>query len=309
MKSILLTLALCACMISAQAQSLITISEARTRPDSSLVRVVGTVLNGADLGKIRYIQDGSGSAIGVYSPVAPLINLVPGDSIEVIGAKVTYRNLIEIVKTASIPLTINQLGQALNQIQPAQYAAADMASAFTEPNEGRLIRINGITAIVTSSGTPATAFAANTNYNLNGDPAYQLRSVTSAVTVVGLAIPTTQFDVIGILSQFCVDPVSGCATGYQVLPRTSADIVVTPTAIAKSVLQQITVYPNPTTTGLIKINSTDPISEVSVVNSIGLTLNAAYREGQIELGNAPAGLYMLKFKSRGLAFTKQFSVQ
>lgn len=309
MKSTLLTLALCAFTIGAQAQSLTTIAEARTQTDSSAVHVVGTVLNGADLGKIRYIQDGSGSAIGVYSPVAPLINLVPGDSIEVIGAKVTYRNLIEIVKTNAVPLTINQFGQALSPVQPTQYAAADMASAFTEPNEGRLIRINGLTAIVPSSGTPATTFAANTNYNLNGDPTYQLRSVTAAVTVVGSTIPTTQFDVIGILSQFCVDPAIGCATGYQLLPRTAADIIVTPTAVAKSMSQQITVHPNPTSTGSIRVNSIDPISEVSVVNSIGLTIPAVCQDGRVELGTVPAGLYVLKFKSRGLTFTKQFSVQ
>jgi hypothetical protein len=309
MKSILLTLALCAFTIGAQAQSLITIAEARTQPDSSAVRVVGTVLNGADLGKIRYIQDGSGSAIAVYSPVAPLINLVPGDSIEVIGAKVTYRNLIEIVKTNAIPLTINQLGQALNQVQPVQYAAADMASVFTEPNEGKLVRINGLTAIVPASGTPATTFAANTNYNLNGDPTYQLRSVIAAVSIVGSTIPTTQFDVIGILSQFCVNPAVGCATGYQLLPRTSTDIIVTPTSIAESILKQIKVYPNPTTVGSIRINSADPIFEVSVVNSIGQTMDAVYQDGQVKLGTAPAGLYTLKFRTRDLTFVKQFSVQ
>jgi hypothetical protein len=184
-----------------------------------------------------------------------------------------------------------------------------MASAFTEPNEGRLMRINGLTAIVPSSGTPATTFAANTNYNLNGDPTYQLRSVTAAVTVVGSTIPTTQFDVIGILSQFCIDPAVGCTTGYQLLPRTSADIIVTPTAIAESISKQITVYPNPTTTGSIRINSSDPISEVIVVNSIGLTMNSACNSGSVELGAVPAGLYMLRFKSRGMTFTKQFSVQ
>lgn len=310
MKKLLLSAACSLSLISANSQTLTPIADARNQPDSSVVHITGTVQNGSELGKIRYIKDASGAAIGIYSPVSPLIDLVAGDSIDVIGAKVNYRNLIEVVKTAAVPLTITTLGSAMMQPVPTEYSAIDLASAFTEANEGKLITVTGLTAIVPTSGTPATAFAGNTNYNLNGDPTYQIRCVTTALTVVGLSLPTAEFSVTGILSQFCSDPVVGCTVGYQLLPRTADDITISQTAVSNSkLLREVTVYPNPTSIGSICINSESIISNVVVLDMLGNRIEASISGNQVELGNLSRGLYFINFSVGGMNRTQKVSVQ
>lgn len=78
---------------------LIPISSARLQPLGSTVTVRGVVTNGAELGKIRYFQDGtggmaaypgSGSAGGFEGSVTR------GDSVEITGTLVDYHGLLEI---------------------------------------------------------------------------------------------------------------------------------------------------------------------------------------------------------------------
>ena len=83
----------------------------------------------------------------------------------------------------------------------------------------RLIRINGLT--ITGTG----AFQANTNYSV-GDPTgtSQLR-IDNTTNLVGTLIPTGTFDCIAAASQFKTSlPYN---SGYQFLPRFTADIIQT----------------------------------------------------------------------------------
>jgi hypothetical protein len=83
-------------LLSAQA---ISILSARTQPIGSVVTVRGIATSGAELGKIRYLQDasagiaaypGTGSAAGFEAAVSA------GDSIEVTGTLVNFLGLLEI---------------------------------------------------------------------------------------------------------------------------------------------------------------------------------------------------------------------
>ena len=65
-----------------QAQ-LITIAEARASAEGTTVTVRGIVVNGSELGPIRYMQDETG-AIAAYD-FAATADVVAGDSIEVTG--------------------------------------------------------------------------------------------------------------------------------------------------------------------------------------------------------------------------------
>ena len=78
---------------------ILPISQARALPTGSAVTVRGIVTNGSELGKIRFLQDGtagiaaypgSGSAAGFEAAVGP------GDSVEVTGTLVDFHGLLEI---------------------------------------------------------------------------------------------------------------------------------------------------------------------------------------------------------------------
>ena len=68
-----------------------TISAARSAAIGSTVTITGIVLNGAELGPIRYIQDATGG-IAAYSS-SMLTNILRGDSVTVSGVTKQYNNL------------------------------------------------------------------------------------------------------------------------------------------------------------------------------------------------------------------------
>ncbi|MDQ3072876.1 MAG: hypothetical protein M3Q97_06410, partial [Bacteroidota bacterium] len=69
------------------------IAVARTQPVGSTVSIKGIVLNGSELGLIKYIQDETGG-IAAYS--SALTGVKRGDSIAVTGVLKQFNNLLEI---------------------------------------------------------------------------------------------------------------------------------------------------------------------------------------------------------------------
>ena len=136
----------------------------------------GIVTNGTELGStvsiIRYIQDGSGAGVGVYSTgtgtFATTLNaLALGDSIQVTGGLKMHRGLLEIDPITSLTVL------AGNRPVPAPivFTAANAAAAYAEQYEGVLVRINGLTSVNTTGGATVSSFAANTTYRLNNTAA------------------------------------------------------------------------------------------------------------------------------------------
>jgi phosphatidylserine/phosphatidylglycerophosphate/cardiolipin synthase-like enzyme len=76
-----------------------SIAIARAQPVGSTVTVRGIVTNGAELGKIRYLQDGT-AGIAAFPGTGSIsgfdTSVFPGDSIEVTGTLVDYHELLEI---------------------------------------------------------------------------------------------------------------------------------------------------------------------------------------------------------------------
>jgi hypothetical protein len=68
------------------------------------------------------------------------------------------------------------------------------------------------------------------------------------------------------------------------------------TAIAEPGLAQADIYPNPTS-GKIFIGPTGPQETIKVYNTQGLELNCAIRNGEIDLGNLPQGVYFVQISS------------
>lgn len=192
-----------------QAQ-LVSIATARQASPGAVVTVRGVVTNGEELGKIRYMQDGTagiaafpgnGSAPGFETAVKL------GDSIEVSGPLVVFNELLEIspITAYSVISSNNTLPQA----KPISLAQID------ESLEGQLVRIS-----CTNFANPGGLFSSAGTYDItDADGNDAVIYIRTANPITGTTIPLQPVELTAILSQF---------NEYQLLPRTTADFVAAP---------------------------------------------------------------------------------
>ena len=190
----------------AMSQPAVPIAQARLTPVGDTVTISGIVLNGSELGIIRYIQDSTGG-LAVYD--YNMSYLQRGDSVKLTGKMDSYNQLLELISVHND--TVYSTGHPLpapQVITPAQ---------FSEPHESIMIRINDVTF-----ANPGGTFSGNTNYTItSGGQQTQIRIVNNN-PLVGQLIPTSQVDLIGIGSQFSY---SNPNAGYQMLLRDQQDII------------------------------------------------------------------------------------
>ena len=200
----------------------LSVSAARKAGPGATVTVRAVVLNGAELGNIRYVQDAD-AGLALYAlptKVPGFSELQAGDSVQVTGTLKSYNGLLEMDPVASVV----KLG-ADRPLRAKQVLLTEASEAWAEANESRLLEIKGVTHLTAPSGTKATSLSGNTNYLLNGQPGALVRVASSSTGPQGLVeagVPTEQsFDVRGILSQYA----PGGSGGYQLMPRMAADLV------------------------------------------------------------------------------------
>jgi phosphatidylserine/phosphatidylglycerophosphate/cardiolipin synthase-like enzyme len=196
--------------------------------NNRLVTVRGIVTVAGQFGSPSYIEDNSGGLAVYGSAFSAAVAM--GDEVIVSGLVQPFYGLTEIVN----PM-LHAVASSGNAVTPVLVTAQQLASDGqngVEEFEGRLVRIDG--AAVSGGGT----WAGNTNYTLtDATGATQLR-IDDATNLVGAPIPASAFDVIGVVGQFIsVAPYIG---GYQLMPRSTADILATgplfATAPAESVI-------------------------------------------------------------------------
>jgi hypothetical protein len=200
----------------------LTVKAARALGAGSTVTVRAVVLNGAEMGNIRYIQDAE-AGLALYAQPSKLPgygDLLAGDSIQVTGQLKSYNGLLEMD-----PITSFHKLAGGRLLRAVRVPAAQATEAYEEANEGRLIELKGATRLLTPAGTPAGPLAGNANYLLDGLPGVLVRvgaASTGPNGLVGITAPTAEpFDVRGILSQYS----PGGTGGYQLLPRLASDFV------------------------------------------------------------------------------------
>ena len=199
-----------------------SVKAARALGAGATVTIRAVVLNGPELGGLRYVQDGE-AGLALYAlptRVPGFDELRAGDSLQVTGQLKNYNNLLEMD-----PVTAVRKISGGRPLHSLKVPMADVASAFVEANEGRLLEITGVSRLTSPTGTPATTLTANSNFLLDGDKQALLRVTNASTGPAGLidsAVPTGEtFDVRGILSQFS----PGGTGGYQLLPRLASDLV------------------------------------------------------------------------------------
>ncbi|MBN1133085.1 MAG: T9SS type A sorting domain-containing protein [Bacteroidales bacterium] len=201
MKRIFLLVSILAVTLSVRAQ-VISIHDAKVSGAGASVTVSGVVLNGAELGIIRYIQDETGG-LAIYDGTK-MAGIERGDSITVSGMLVDYNNLLEMQPVANVVVEKKNVDLPV----PVLLTPSQLGEAY----EGMLIRINN--AVFDDSGN---AFEAKKNYGFtaNGESG-EVRISDDASPFVGQVVPSSEVIIVGILSQFY--------DIYQVLVRGTDDI-------------------------------------------------------------------------------------
>lgn len=184
----------------------ITIAAARNLGPGATVTVRGTVTNGAELGKIRYLQDatagiaaypGTGSAAGFEQ------NVTQGDLVEVTGVLTNYQGLLEIT-----PITAYQVISSGNAL-PAP--ATLLLSELSEDYEGELVRVNCVA--FSNAGSAFNGGGTYTVTDAYGNSAEVYFRTGHPMS--GSTAPAASGNITTILSQY--------GGSYQLLPRTAAD--------------------------------------------------------------------------------------
>ena len=217
----------------------------------SEVTVSGTVtVNWSGTNTDFYVQDGT-AGIDCFAFGAPPVTLTAGDSILVTGSIMQFRGLTEIQPDFT---SLQVLATGRPAPEPLVLTCADVNATFqpdyTEPNEGRLIRINGVTYnSVTSTITDASG-------------------TTDIYIPVSYPPTPSVFDVIGILKQYkpgTPAPGPPFTADYEISPRTPADIIAHPGPIITSTPYEDHLLPTS-----VQVHWTTDVASSSIVR-YGLT--------------------------------------
>jgi phosphatidylserine/phosphatidylglycerophosphate/cardiolipin synthase-like enzyme len=192
-------------MMVFQGYSQNTIAEARAMPIGSTVTIRGIVTNGAELGVIRYIQDGT-AGIAAYS--YDMSDVARFDSVVVTGVTKLYNQLLELDPVTSF----DQIAQ-----KPLPPPIIITPGQMSEQYEAMLVKMEGVT-FANAGGV----FAGNTNYNVTANGQTCQVRINNSSNLVGQIIPADAVTLIGICSQFHYTDPNG---GYQLLLRDRNDII------------------------------------------------------------------------------------
>jgi phosphatidylserine/phosphatidylglycerophosphate/cardiolipin synthase-like enzyme len=183
----------------------ISIADARMLNDDDTVTVSGTVTNGAELGSIRYFQDGTAGIPAYGSSVSAVLR---NDSITITGILKTYNGLLELDPV----LSLSNHGQAEVAIVPEIYTAGEIG----ESTEGQLVQID---QVVFADG--GASFAGGSTYNFTADGESGVIYIRNGHPLIGEIIPVSPVTLIAISSQFSFTGFGG----HQLLPRDPDDII------------------------------------------------------------------------------------
>jgi hypothetical protein len=191
-------------IISAPSFAQIPIANARQQISGTSVTVRGVILNGPELGIIRYIQDPTGG-IGLYDGASAALALLNrGDSIIATGVIFDFQTLLELS-----PLTNITVVSTSNSLPTPQLITPNQ---MDESRESELVRINNV-----SFAAGGSTFADNNTYDFTASGQSGVIYVRTGSPLVGTQIPVSSFNLVGICSQY-----SGI---YQLLPRDINDFI------------------------------------------------------------------------------------
>ena len=186
------------------------ISIVRGKSVGSEISITGIVLNGPELGSIRYIQDKT-AGIAAYGSAA-LSGIERGDSVTISGTLKSYNNLLEVD-----PITnVDKVSSGNELPVPKVITPGQLGEKY----EGQLLRMNGVQFV-----NPGATFQGNKAYTFtNGQQQGAMYISNSYTGIVGEVVPQGGFDLVCICSQFSYSS-NDTINGYQVIPRDMGDFI------------------------------------------------------------------------------------
>jgi phosphatidylserine/phosphatidylglycerophosphate/cardiolipin synthase-like enzyme len=181
------------------------------------VVVQGVVTVANEFGGPSYLQDAT-AAIAVFDSSVSL-NVSRGDEIVVFGRVSPYYDMFELNPCSLLQVTSE--GNPIDTTTLTITQVNTQPQKGVEPYECRLIRVNNITKVLTTTGNPVSTWAvtgSGTNYNLvSGTDTLEVR-ISPKINLANTSVPSSSFDIVGALGQF--------TTYYQILPRSADDLIV-----------------------------------------------------------------------------------
>ncbi|MBN1650624.1 MAG: T9SS type A sorting domain-containing protein [Bacteroidales bacterium] len=169
------------------------------------VSVKGIVTNDDEFGPIRYFQD---NTAGIAAYGSAIDNVRKGDSVTITGTVKAYNQLLEIDPITSV--VIHSSGNPLPD--PIELTPDELNETF----EAMLVTVNNVTF------TDAGGVFSQKKYEFTaGSESGYIYVKSSQADIVGQPIPSGLVHLTGILSQY---DYTNPTAGYQLLPRTIADI-------------------------------------------------------------------------------------
>lgn len=173
-----------------------------------IATVLGVDLQGVSSGNTQFtIYDGNG--LGVFSSAPTGYIVTEGDQIRIIGTLSQFNGLSQISGDSIVVLS-----------QGNPIPTPTVVTALDETTESELNRINGVTILDPSQWTNS-----GSGFNVdisNGTDTFSMR-IDNEVDLYSQPVPVGTFDVVGIGGQF--DGSDPRNSGYQILPRYTADII------------------------------------------------------------------------------------
>ena len=200
MKKTLLA-ALCTVTLGLSANAQTDIADARTFGIGQTVTISGVVTNGAELGSIRYMQDGT-AGLAAYGNALSGVNR--GDSITVSGPLIEFAGLLEISPAGAL---VNH-GQAVVQPTPLQIPIPSANEAL----ESQLTQLDNVTFVQTGNFAGGNSTVQVTD----GTNTLDVR-INGSTNIAGTAIPTGAISLVGLVGQYNAN--------YQLVPRDLNDII------------------------------------------------------------------------------------
>lgn len=198
-----------------------------------LVTIEGIVTVANEFGGPSFVQDNSGGIAIFGSSFSTAVSM--GDEVKVSGIISPFNGLSELTNPV-----LHAIVSTGNIVTPLLATCSQLFSdgqGGVEQFEGLLVRVNLVTLIDTVSGNPPAAWnqcglTSGCNYRLIDASGHVDIRADNNVNFFNLPAPQSTFNVIGVLSQFKPSP--PFIGGYQLMPRSSSDLLTTGPIIAST---------------------------------------------------------------------------
>lgn len=232
-----------------------------------------------------YFADATGG-ISLFSTDAFGYTVNEGDEVRVTGEISVFNCLTQIT-----PSNIELLSTGNDLVDPTV-----VTGPFAEENESELIRIENVTLVDPSEWADSGSF----NFNVTDGVNTWLVRVDSDTDISGSA-PTGALTITGLGGQYST---GSCLSGYQLLPRYSADIAPYVNTTQTYLDNKVTISPNPVSEVLI-ISTDLELLGIQVLDLRG-SIIATDLNREVNVSQLSAGTYILQMVTAEGVATKKF---